>query len=147
MHIAKPIRTSKNDNIYRSILLRESYRKNGKVKNRTIANLRHCIPEEVAAIEFALNHKGDFAALPQTLPSLRLQQGFSGGAVYSPNVWELRTPWEPVGKENSCQKIPTPREDSQQLLQALQIKLPEVLPCRNVRVVTRKKLQDQRKSL
>ncbi|RJP21277.1 MAG: hypothetical protein C4527_23700 [Candidatus Omnitrophota bacterium] len=47
----------------------------------------------------------------------------------------------------SCQKIPTPREDLQQLLQALQIKLPEVFLCRNVRVVTRKKMQDQRKSL
>ena len=45
-----------------------------------------------------------------------------------------------------CQKIPTPRDESQRLLQALDIRLPEVLPWRNVRVVTRKKLPDQRKT-
>jgi len=46
----------------------------------------------------------------------------------------------------ACQKIPTPREESQQLLAALDIPLPEVLPSRNVRVVTRKKMPDQRKA-
>ncbi|RJP21278.1 MAG: hypothetical protein C4527_23705 [Candidatus Omnitrophota bacterium] len=87
MYITKPIRTSKNGKTYQSILLRESYREDGKVKNRTIANLTHCKPKEVAAIEFALKHKGDFAALPQTLPSLQLQQGFSVGAVWT--VYQL----------------------------------------------------------
>ncbi len=87
MYITKPIRTSQNGKTYQSILLRESYREAGKVKNRTLANLTHCKPEEVAAIEFALKHKEDLAALPQMIPSLRLQQGFSVGAVWT--VYQL----------------------------------------------------------
>ncbi len=35
--------------IYQSFLLRESYREDGKVKNRTIANLSRCKPGEIAA--------------------------------------------------------------------------------------------------
>lgn len=45
-----------------------------------------------------------------------------------------------------CQKIPRPRQQSRELLEALQIKLPEALPCRKIRVVTRKKLPVRRKS-
>jgi transposase len=37
-----------------TILLRESYREDGKVKNRTIANLTHLPPEKVAALREAL---------------------------------------------------------------------------------------------
>lgn len=48
------------------------------------------------------------------------------------------------GQKARCQKIPQPREQSRKLLESLQIKLPEVLPCRNIRVVTRKKLTHQR---
>jgi hypothetical protein len=40
--------------IYRSILLRESYREGGKVKKRTIANLSHCTAGEIGAIKLAL---------------------------------------------------------------------------------------------
>jgi hypothetical protein len=47
--------------IYRRYLLRESYRHNGKVKHRTIANLSHCSEEKIAAIRLALRHKGDLA--------------------------------------------------------------------------------------
>jgi len=43
--------------------LRESYRENGKVKKHTIANLTHCNPDEVAVMEFALEHKEDLSAL------------------------------------------------------------------------------------
>ena len=49
--------------------------------------------------------------------------------------------------QGSCLKIPTPRKNSQELLNALNITLPEVLPHRNVRVVTRKKLVKRRKML
>ena len=45
--------------IYNSILLRESYRENGKVKKRTIANFLHCTPGEIQAIKLALKHKDD----------------------------------------------------------------------------------------
>ena len=41
-----------------AILLRESYRDNGKVKTRTIANLTHWAPERIEALRKAL--KGDF---------------------------------------------------------------------------------------
>jgi len=41
-----------------AVLLRESYRDNGKVKTRTIANLTHWAPERVEALRRAL--KGDF---------------------------------------------------------------------------------------
>ncbi|OOP56050.1 MAG: hypothetical protein AYP45_11275 [Candidatus Brocadia carolinensis] len=43
------------------------------------------------------------------------------------------------GHNARCQKIPRPRQQSRELLEALQIKLPEALPSRNLRVVTRKK--------
>jgi len=55
MYIAENKSPNKNGKkIYQSILLRESYREDGKVKNRTIANLSHCKPEEIAAIRLAL---------------------------------------------------------------------------------------------
>lgn len=41
-----------------AILLRESYRENGKVKTRTIANLTHWAPERIEALRKAL--KGEF---------------------------------------------------------------------------------------
>ena len=37
-------------------LLRQSYRENGKVKHRTIANLSSCSPEEIETIKLALRH-------------------------------------------------------------------------------------------
>ena len=45
----------------------------------------------------------------------------------------------------SCLKIPRPREQSRQLLKALDVRMPTVLPHREVRVVTRKKLTERRK--
>lgn len=50
-----------------------------------------------------------------------------------------------VKNQASCLKIPRPRERSKQLLKALDIRLPVVLPHRKVRVVTRKKLTERRK--
>ena len=41
-----------------AILLRESYRDQGKVKTRTIANLSHWAPDRIEALRKAL--KGDF---------------------------------------------------------------------------------------
>ena len=62
-------------------LLRDSYRQDGKVKHRTIANVSSCSPEEIQALKLALRHKGDLT----TLASLRdatLHQGLSCGAVW-----------------------------------------------------------------
>ena len=44
----------------------------------------------------------------------------------------------------SCQQIPTPNETSAQLLNAIHVKLPKVLPSLGAIVVTRKKLQERR---
>ena len=44
-----------------------------------------------------------------------------------------------------CQKVPRPTGRNQQLLDAAQVELPEVLPLRQVEVATRKKLVERRK--
>jgi hypothetical protein len=73
---------------YEQVLLRESYRPKGaprsQVKHRTLLNLTHCDPSEVAAIEWALKHKH---ALPGVLTGagidgLELVQGPSVGGVW-----------------------------------------------------------------
>src|SRR4030067_2252487 len=74
-------KTSKK--IYRSILLRESYREGGKVKKRTIANLSHCTSGEIAAIKLALKHKGDLTVLGSLKESVELQEGLSVGALWA----------------------------------------------------------------
>ncbi|MDN3513055.1 MAG: IS1634 family transposase, partial [Candidatus Brocadia sp.] len=68
--------------IYRSILLRQSYREEGKVKKRTIANLSNCAPQEIEAIKLALGHKEDLSALG-ALSEVELQEGLSVGAAWS----------------------------------------------------------------
>ncbi len=50
------------------------------------------------------------------------------------------------GQDTRCLKIPQPREQSRRLFEALRIKLPEALPKRDIRVVTRKKLPERRKA-
>ena len=67
--------------IYESILLRESYREEGKVKNRTIANLSNCKPEEIEAMRLALKHKGDLAVLKNIQEDSQAQEGPSVGAL------------------------------------------------------------------
>jgi hypothetical protein len=66
---------------HRCILLRESFRKDGKINTRTIANLTHCNPGEVAAIRLALQHKDDLTVL-QSLKEVELEQGMSVGAAW-----------------------------------------------------------------
>jgi hypothetical protein len=70
--------------VYTRVLLRESYREDGKVKHRTIANLSKCSDQEIAAIKLALQHKHDLAAFrenAQLNPNFTLRQGLSIGAV------------------------------------------------------------------
>lgn len=50
-----------------------------------------------------------------------------------------------VKNQASFLRIPRPRETSRQLLKVLDIRMPTVVPHRNVRVVTRKKLTERRK--
>jgi hypothetical protein len=51
-----------------------------------------------------------------------------------------------VPEGGSCLRIPTPSAASRQLLGALDIRMPEVLPHTGTRVVTRKMLPDRRKA-
>jgi hypothetical protein len=66
---------------YTRHLLRESYREAGKVKNRTIANLSKCSPEEIEAIRLALRHKKNLSELNTQGKPASFKQGLSVGAV------------------------------------------------------------------
>jgi hypothetical protein len=81
-----PTKTKRGKISHRCILLRESYREGGKVKNRTIANLTHCKEEDVAAMRLALKHKGDLTVL-KSLKEVHIEQGMSVGAVWT--VYEV----------------------------------------------------------
>ncbi|MFC2060825.1 transposase, partial [Chloroflexota bacterium] len=61
-------------------LLRDSYRENGKVKHRTLANLSHCSDEEIAAIKLALKQKGNLTNLI-SVEEIAAKQGMRIGAV------------------------------------------------------------------
>jgi hypothetical protein len=63
-------------------LLRESYRQNGKVKNRTLANLTHCNPKEVDAMRLTLKYKDDLTVL-RSVEDIELEQGMSVGAAWA----------------------------------------------------------------
>jgi transposase len=77
-------KTTVNGNTYHRVLLRQSFRLNGKVKHRTIANLSACSQQELQAIELALKHKHDLDSLRPTDPGpLHLRQGLSFGAVWA----------------------------------------------------------------
>ena len=76
-------KSRQNGKTYTCVLLRESYRENGKVKNLTIANLSHCKPEEIKAIEFALKHKNNLDALVSLADDVEIHEGLSVGAVWT----------------------------------------------------------------
>ncbi|HEX8812040.1 MAG TPA: IS1634 family transposase [Terracidiphilus sp.] len=82
MYVARASWPSSNGKVYESIYLRESYRDGPHVRKRNIANLTHCDPKEIAAIELALQFKGNLAALG-SLDQIRLGQGPSVGAVWA----------------------------------------------------------------
>lgn len=71
--------------IYTRYLLRDSYREDGKVKHRTLGNLSHCSPEEIAALKLALKHKGNLSVLG-TVDDISVEEGTRVGAVFCLNV-------------------------------------------------------------
>src|SRR5713101_2789312 len=81
MYITETTRSGPNGTSYRCVLLRQSYREEGKVKNRTLANLSHCTPQEIEAIRLALQYKDELAVLG-TLRGVPFQEGRSVGAVW-----------------------------------------------------------------
>ena len=80
-------KSKQKNKIYNSILLRESYREDGKVKKRTIANLSNCSAEEIAAIKFALKNKTSIDKLVNVTKDLQLVEGPSIGAVWT--IYEI----------------------------------------------------------
>lgn len=71
-----------NGKSYTRYLLRQSYREQGKVKHRTLANLSSCSREEIDALRLALRHKHDLTHLGVVHEHMRLQQGLSIGALW-----------------------------------------------------------------
>lgn len=67
---------------YRRTLLRNSYRKNGKVYHDTIASLSKCSDDEIEAIKFALANKNYVAALRVPNKAVKTRQGLRVGAVW-----------------------------------------------------------------
>ena len=72
----------RDGNTFRRTLLRESYRENGKVKKRTIANISHCSDEEIEAIKIALKYKNNLPYLHK-ISNGKCENGKSMGAVFS----------------------------------------------------------------
>lgn len=72
----------KGDKTYTRHLLRQSYREDGKVKHRTVANLSSCSDKEIEAIRLALRHKEDLRDLLGAREPLTERQGLSFGAVW-----------------------------------------------------------------
>jgi len=72
----------KGDKTYTRHLLRQSYREDGKVKHRTVANLSSCSDKEIEAIRLALRHKEDLGDLLGAREPLTERQGLSFGAVW-----------------------------------------------------------------
>ena len=68
---------------YTRHLLRESYRANGKVLHRTIANVSQCSAAEIEALRLALRHKEDLEHLGTIQDVVTLKQGLSFGAVWT----------------------------------------------------------------
>jgi len=76
-----------NGKTYTSHLLRQAYRKNGKVRHHTIANLTNCSVDEIQAIRLALKHKGDLTQLASLKNDLVIKQGLAIGAVFT--LWSV----------------------------------------------------------
>jgi hypothetical protein len=72
---------------YTRHLLRESYRENGKVAHRTIANLSRCSNDEIQALKLALKHKHNLQRLGNINQDIVVQQGVSCGAVTT--LWQV----------------------------------------------------------
>ena len=85
MHIQR-VKSKPGSKTYEQILLRESYREPGAqrsaVKKRTLLNLTKYPPQIVQALELALKHQGDLAALT-AMSDITLAQGPAVGAVFT----------------------------------------------------------------
>jgi len=80
MYVDVSLQTRKGQ-IYQRVLLRESYRENGIVKKRTIANLGKCSQNEINALRLAFKHKNNLTEIDSVAESMQVKQGLSIGAV------------------------------------------------------------------
>jgi transposase len=76
-----------NGKTYTRHLLRESFREEGKVRHRTLANLSGASDEEVQAIKLALKNKHRLEQLGNVDKDIDVQQGVSAGAVVT--LWQV----------------------------------------------------------
>ena len=67
--------------VYTRVLLRESYREDGKVKHRTIANLSKCSDQEIAAIRLACRAKSRFEGIFEYPYPTRTDSGLAPAAA------------------------------------------------------------------
>ena len=81
MYLDKCTTTSSSGKTYFRVLLRESYRHNGKVKHQTHGNFSKCSPEVIEAIELALKYKDKLPSLLNNNGGYGTRQGKSCGAV------------------------------------------------------------------
>ena len=78
MYISRASWPSSNGKVHESSYLCESCREGPHVRKRNIANLTHCDPQQIAALQF----KGNLTALG-SLDQIQLSQGRSVGAVWT----------------------------------------------------------------
>lgn len=72
----------RNQKIYTRHLLRSSFREDGKVKHKTIANLSACSEDEIKAIKLALKHKHNLAEVG-SITDIETVLGKRIGAVWT----------------------------------------------------------------
>lgn len=83
MHIEYiPTRTSTGKLSHTAILLRQSYRENGKVKKKTIANLTHVSPKVLEGYKLLVKYQRDPSALVSA-GEIQITQGKSIGASFT----------------------------------------------------------------
>jgi len=68
---------------YKRVLLRESFRQNGKVKKRTVANISHCQDKVVTALQIALRNVDKMEDVLNGQAEAGLWHGKSVGAVFT----------------------------------------------------------------
>lgn len=76
-----------NGKTYTRHLLRESFRENGKVRHRTLANLSHASEDEIQAIKLALSNKRQLEHLGNIDQDIDVKQGLAVGAVAT--LWQV----------------------------------------------------------
>ena len=78
---------TRNGKTYRRVLLRNSYRENGKVRHETLANLSACSEAEIEAIKVGFKNKTHLDTLKATGQPVQSVQGLQVGGVWV--LWKL----------------------------------------------------------